>query len=85
MFNTFFFFRIVCYSFCHPDHGMPLPPSPYFEVHIAAVKFAKEASLAARLDALILEYLLPNAKRNTFYRKILEKEKKAGVSNRLIN
>ena len=64
---------------------MPLPPSPYFEVHIAAVKFAKEASLAARLDALILEYLLPNAKRNTFYTKIHEKEKKAGVSNRLIN
>ena len=51
-------------------------------VHIAAMKFAKESSLAARLDALMLEYVLPHAKRNTFYRKNLDKKepaKAAGV------
>lgn len=39
------------------------------------MKFVKETSLAAQLDALMMEYLLPNAKRNTFYRKNLETKK----------
>ena len=51
------------------------PAAPYREVHIAAMKFVKETSLAARLDALMLEYLLPNAKRNTFYRTDFEEKK----------
>jgi hypothetical protein len=40
------------------------------------MKFTKTSSLSDKLDALLLEYVLPHAKRNTFYRKALEKNKK---------
>ena len=40
-------------------------------VHIAHVKFPAIGSLAESLEALLLEFLLPHAKKNTFYKKEL--------------
>lgn len=66
-------------SICKPDkHRCDdwLARCSCLEVYIAHMKFTKTSSLSDKLDALLLEYVLPHAKRNTFYRKALEKNKK---------